>query len=235
MNKIGIIGAMELEVELLINAMNVDEVINKATLSFHTGTIGGTPIVVVQSGIGKVNAALCTQILVDLFEVTHVINTGVAGSLNNALDIGDIVISKDAIHHDLDVTVFGYALGQVPSFNFVEFTADSELINLANASCGKHITDCNVMLGRIISGDQFITTSKHKKSLIKNFQATCTEMEGASIAHVCHVNDIPFVIIRSISDKADNSAHIDYPEFEAFAAKRSSALVIQMVTDFPTE
>ena len=114
MSKIGIIGAMELEVEELKSAMTVSRIVKKAKMEFYEGTLNGASVVVVRSGIGKVNAALCTQILVDLFDVTHIINTGVAGSLNASLDIGDILISRDALHHDVDVTIFGYKPGEVP-------------------------------------------------------------------------------------------------------------------------
>jgi len=229
MSKIGIIGAMELEVEQLKVEMTVDKVVTKAGMNFHEGTLNGASVVVVRCGIGKVNAALCVQILADVFEVSHVINTGVAGSLNADLDIGDILISKDALHHDMDVTIFGYRLGEVPQMGFREFTADERLVTLAKTACEKVNPDIHVRVGRVVSGDQFISDHEVKARLIAEFQGDCTEMEGASIAHGAFLNQIPFVIIRAISDKADDSAEMDYPTFETAAARHSAALVMEMV------
>lgn len=229
MSKIGIIGAMELEVEELKAAMTVSEIVKKAGMDFYEGTLSGVSAVVVRSGIGKVNAALCTQILVDLFHVTHIINTGVAGSLNPKLDIGDILISRDALHHDMDVTIFGYKPGEVPQLGLREFPADEELAKLAKEACEKVNPDIHAILGRVVSGDQFISGSEIKERLIREYQGDCAEMEGASIAHGAYLNGIPFVIIRAISDKADNSAQMDYPVFEKAAAKHSAALVKELV------
>lgn len=229
MIKTGIIGAMEPEVEELKKEMAVTAVIRKAGMDFHEGSLNGTPVVIVRCGIGKVNAALCVQILIDEFKVSHVINTGVAGSLNAGLDIGDILISRDAIHHDMDVRVFGYQLGEVPQIGFREFQADEHLVALAIGACKKVNPDIHVMSGRVVSGDQFISNKEVKERLISQFQGDCAEMEGASVAHGAYLNSIPFVIIRAISDKADDSAEMDYPTFEAAAAKHSAALVKEMV------
>lgn len=229
MNKIGIIGAMDLEVDQLKAEMSVSKVMKKAGMDFYEGTLNGASVVIVRCGIGKVNAALCVQILADVFEVTHVINTGVAGSLNAKLDIGDILVSRDALHHDMDVTIFGYQPGEVPQMGFREFPADGRLASLAMDACRSVNPDIHVMLGRVVSGDQFISSKDVKERLISDFQGDCAEMEGASIAQVAYLNSIPFVIIRAISDKADDSAEMDYPAFEAAAAKHSAALVKEMV------
>lgn len=229
MTKIGIIGAMELEVEQLKREMTVTSVIKKARMDFFEGTLNGADVVVVRCGIGKVNAALCVQILADVFQVSHVINTGVAGSLNAKLDIGDILISKDALHHDMEVGIFGYQPGEVPQMGFREFVADERMMALAKEACEKVNPDIHVMYGRVVSGDQFISSKEVKERLIAQFQGDCAEMEGASIAHGAYLNSIPFVIIRAISDKADDSAEMDYPTFEAAAAKHSAALVKEMV------
>lgn len=229
MNKIGIIGAMELEVKALQEEMTTASIREKAGMKFYEGTLNGADVVVVQSGIGKVNAALCTQILVDLFGVTHLINTGVAGSLNAGLDIGDILISRDALHHDTDVTIFGYRLGEVPGLGRREFPADERMMELAKEACEKVNPDVHAIFGRVVSGDQFISGNDVKERLIREYQGDCAEMEGASIAHGAYLNGIPFVIIRAISDKADNSAEMDYPTFEAAAAKHSAALVKELV------
>lgn len=229
MSKIGIIGAMELEVEELKSKLTDTQIVTKVGMDFYEGTLNGAAVVIVQCGIGKVNAALCVQALVDTFAVTHIINTGVAGSLNAKLDIGDILISKDALHHDMDVTIFGYPLGEVPQIGVREFPADERLIRLAIESCEKVNPDIHALAGRVVSGDQFISSKEVKNRLIENFQGDCAEMEGASIAHGAYLNQVPFVIIRAISDKADDSAEMDYPSFEKAAALHSARLVEDMV------
>lgn len=229
MKKIGIIGAMELEVEELKSKMEITRREENASMEFLEGMLNGTDVVIVRSGIGKVNAALCTQILCDVFEVTHIINTGVAGSLKNEINIGDIVVSTDALHHDVDVRVFGYPLGEVPQMGCLAFEADEKLSALAVECCKEVNTDISVYSGRIVSGDQFISDKQVKEHIITNFGGFCVEMEGASIAHAAYLNHVPFVIIRAISDKADDSAEMDYPTFEKAAAAHSAALVEHML------
>lgn len=230
MKRIGIIGAMDLEVEHLKGEMQISRIVDKAGMEFYTGTLKGVDVIIVRSGIGKVNAGLCAQILADVFQVTHIINTGVAGSLNAKLDIGDILISKDALYHDMDVRIFGYQLGEVPQMGCREFKADKAMIEAAVSSCKEVNPDIHVEVGRILSGDQFISDKAKKETLIADFQGDCTEMEGAAIAHSAYLNKIPFVIIRAISDKADDSAEMDYPTFEREAAKHSAKLVEHMIT-----
>lgn len=230
MKRIGIIGAMDLEVEHLKSEMQISRIVDKAGMEFYTGTLKGVDVVIVRSGIGKVNAGLCAQILADVFQVTHIINTGVAGSLNAKLDIGDILISKDTLYHDMDVRIFGYQLGEVPQMGCREFKADKAMIEAAVSSCKEVNPDIHVEVGRILSGDQFISDKAKKETLIADFQGDCTEMEGAAIAHSAYLNKIPFVIIRAISDKADDSAEMDYPTFEREAAKHSAKLVEHMIT-----
>lgn len=230
MKRIGIIGAMDLEVEHLKGEMQISRIVDKAGMEFYTGTLKGVDVVIVRSGIGKVNAGLCAQILADVFQVTHIINTGVAGSLNAKLDIGDILISRDSLYHDVDVRIFGYQLGEVPQMGCREFKADKAMIEAAVSSCKEVNPDIHVEVGRILSGDQFISDKAKKETLIADFQGDCTEMEGAAIAHSAYLNKIPFVIIRAISDKADDSAEMDYPTFEREAAKHSAKLVEHMIT-----
>jgi len=229
MKKIGIIGAMELEVEALKAKMDIRRTEEKASMEFLEGTLNKTEVVIVRSGIGKVNAALCTQILCDLFQVSHIINTGVAGSLKNEIDIGDIVVSTDALHHDVDVRIFGYPLGEVPQVGCLAFPADEHLSQLAETCCKEVNSDISVYQGRIVSGDQFVSDRKVKDDIVDNFHGYCVEMEGASIAHAAYLNHVPFVIIRAISDKADDSAELDYPTFEKAAAAHSAALVEHML------
>ena len=230
MKKIGIIGAMDLEVETLQSNMQVTRNIKKAGMFFKEGTLNGADVVVVKCGIGKVNAGICVQILADVFQVTHIINTGVAGSLKAEINIGDIVISKDALYHDMDVRVFGYQLGEVPQIGRLSFEADEHMQSLAKEICEKVNPEIQVFSGRVVSGDQFISSKEIKDKLIENFGGFCTEMEGAAIAHSSYLNEIPFVIIRAISDKADDSAEEDYPTFEKKAAEHCAKLVQELVS-----
>lgn len=229
MNKTGIIGAMELEVETLKAKLKDSRITEKAGMAFYEGTLNGASVVIVRCGVGKVNAALCVQLLVDLFQINAIINTGVAGSLNSQLDIGDILISKDALYHDVDATIFGYAPGEVPQLGVREFPADEHLASLAKSACEAVNPDIHAIIGRVVSGDQFISCRDIKAKLITQFQGDCAEMEGAAIAHGAYLNQVPFVIIRAISDKADDSAEVDYPVFEHAAAIHSAHLVEEMV------
>lgn len=231
MNKIGIIGAMELEVAALKDKMEIRNVSSKASMEFLEGTLNGTEVIITRSGVGKTNAALCAQILADLYNVTHIINTGVAGSLNASLNIGDILVSSKALYHDVDATIFGYQLGEVPQLGIREFPANEDLQNLAIKVCREVNPDIHVQTGRVVSGDQFISNKEIKHRLIAEFQGDCTEMEGAAIAHAAYLNHIPFVIIRAISDKADDSATMDYPTFEREAARHSALLVEHMLSE----
>ena len=210
MRCIGIIGAMADEVAGLKELMQDIEITRKASMEFYAGTLEGKKVVVVQSGIGKVNAAVCTQILADDFQAEVVINTGIAGSLNNDINIGDIVVSTDLVHHDMDAVAFGYKKGQVPQMEQFSFQSDEALRRLAVEACREVNPDIQVFEGRIASGDQF--------------GAYAVEMEGAAIAQAAVLNHIPFLVIRAISDKADGSAHVDYPAFEKLAIQHSVKL-----------
>lgn len=225
MSKIGIIGAMEVEVGSLKEAMEVKRVVKKACMEFQEGILDGQEVVVVRSGIGKVNAAVCTQILADDFQVTAVINTGIAGSLKAEINIGDIVVSTDVLHHDMDASGFGYPLGQVPQMEVFSFEADAGMRTLAKQVCEEVNPDIRVFEGRIVSGDQFISDKAVKENISARFAGFCTEMEGAAIAHAAYLNEIPFIIVRAISDKADDSANMDYETFEKQAVEHSIRLV----------
>lgn len=225
--KLGIIGAMAVEIATLKENMVDMQQSERTGMVFYEGKLQGMDAVVVQSGIGKVNAAVCTQILCDCFGVTHVVNTGIAGSLLAELDIGDLVISSDAIHHDFDLRFWGRPVGQVPGFDVTAFPADEKMVQLAFAAA-EEVNPGHTRIGRVASGDQFICSKEQKEKIIADTQGICAEMEGASIAHTAYRNGIPFVIIRAISDKADDSAEMDYPTFEAIAARRC-AQVTQML------
>lgn len=222
MIKLGIIGAMEQEVETLLELLTDKKTEKRAGSTFHAGVLEGLPVVVVQCGIGKVNAALCVQMLCDCYGVTHVVNTGIAGSLCRELDIGDLVISRDAMYHDVDCHAFDYPMGKVPGMP-VTYPADEKLTELAFAAA-ETVNPGHTRMGRIASGDQFVCEKTLKDHIIEVTQAQCTEMEGAAIAHASYRNEIPFVIIRAISDKADDSADMDYPTFERIAAHRCAAV-----------
>ena len=198
-------------------------------MTFYEGTLCGKNVVVVECGIGKVNAALCVQILCDCFEITHVVNTGVAGSLCAELDISDFVISTDAVYHDFDCSAINpnYIVGQIPGFPVRKFTADEQLVNTA-FTAAQTVHNGHVRKGTVASGDQFVGDKVKKAQIVEATGALCTEMEGAAIAHAAWRNNIPFVVIRAISDKADDSAEMDYPTFEAIAAKRCASVTLLM-------
>ena len=229
MKCVGIIGAMEQEVARLKEVMENVSITTRAGMDFYEGVLEGKKVVVVQSGIGKVNAGMCTQILADLFQVEAVINTGIAGSLNNDINIRDIVLSTDVLHHDMDATGFGYEPGQIPRVETLAFKADEGLIHLAEECCSKVNPDIHTFVGRVVTGDQFISDKGKKKWLTDIFGGYCTEMEGAAIAQACYLNSIPFLIVRAISDKADDSATVDYPAFEAKAIIHSVNLLTEIV------
>lgn len=227
MIKLGIIGAMAVEVETLKANMENLETAPKAGMTFYQGTLETLPVVVVVCGVGKVNAALFVQVLCDCFGVTHIVNTGVAGSLCAELDIGDFVISEDAMYHDFDSTALNYPIGQVPGLPVHRFPADAMLTELAYAAA-EQIYQGHARTGTVASGDQFVSDKAKKEAIIENTGGLCTEMEGAAIAHAAWKNSVPFVVIRAISDKADDSAEMDYPTFETIAAKRCAAVTRQM-------
>lgn len=225
MKKLGIIGAMSVEVDALKAEMTEVTVVERAGMVFYEGRLEGQSVVIVVCGVGKVNAAICVQILCDLFAVTHIVNTGVAGSLCNELDIGDFVIGKQAVYHDFDCHDINsaYIVGQVPGLSVREFPADSWLVKTAFAAA-QEVYPGHSRIGTVASGDQFVSQKEMKQRIIENTGALCTEMEGAAVAHAAWRNGVPFVVIRAISDKADDSAQMDYPTFEAAAAKRSAAV-----------
>ena len=226
---LGIIGAMDEEVARIKEQLTEVQVETRAAMDFYRGKLGGKETVVVRSGIGKVNAAICTQILADVYQVSGVVNTGIAGSLKAEIDIGDIVLSSDALQHDMDATGFGYAPGQVPRVDTLSFSADKGLIQLAEACCREVNPDIHTFVGRVVSGDQFISDKEKKEWLVKTFSGYCTEMEGAAIAQACYLNGIPFLIVRAISDKADDSASVDYSVFEAKAIEHSVNLLTELI------
>ena len=229
--KLGIIGAMTVEVATLKENMENKHISTHAGMEFCEGILEGITAVVVQSGVGKVNAAMCAQILCSCYGVTHLINTGIAGSLCAELDIGDLVISEDVMHHDFDCTGFGYPMGQVPGMDVLSYPADKALVDKA-FSAAQAVNPGHGKIGRIASGDQFVCDKTLKSHIVDVTDALCTEMEGAAIAQTAYRNNVPFVIVRAISDKADDSAEMDYPTFEAIAAARCAQVTALLAKSF---
>ena len=229
MKTIGIIGAMEVEVAILKEKMEDVRIIKKASMDFYEGILAGKKVVVVRSGIGKVNAGICAQILADVFSVDAIINTGIAGSLNKNINIGDIVLSTDVVQHDMDATGFGYRKGQIPQMPVFFFNADDNLRRLAAEVCKEVNPDIQVFEGRIASGDQFVCDQDVKNRIVSEFSAYATEMEGAANGQAAYLNKNPFLVVRAISDKADGSAQMDYSEFEKAAVDHSVRLTLNML------
>lgn len=225
---LGIIAAMSEELEILLKDMQLDSSTTKAGMTFNKGKLWSNEVIAVVCGIGKVNAAVCTQILVSEFNVDKVINVGVAGGIGKDIYPGDVVIATNLVEHDMDTTAFGDPHGQVPRMDIFDFKCDSSLIESANSAC-KKVGGFNTFTGRIVSGDVFVADVEKIKWLEKEFNALSCEMEGASIAHVCYLNNIPVVVIRSISDNANNGAHMDFEKFTPIAVKNSTSILKEML------
>ena len=227
--RIGIIGAMASEIASIEESADIIEVREIASMKFALATLFGREVVIVQSGMGKVNAGICAQTLINEFRCTSLINTGVAGSLDNKMDIGDFVISIDAVQHDFDVSPIGFQKGEIPYTGLYAFKADESLVEQAKTAVKEIAPSSKIFLGRICSGDQFIITHEAKQRIVDQFGGLCCEMEGAAIAHVCHLNHVPFVIIRCISDKPDGSVIMEFEKFSYQAALQCSGVVKTMV------
>lgn len=225
---IGIIAAMAEELEILLKDLTLEEKREKANMIFHKGSLYGKDVVAVVCGIGKVNSAICTQILASEYSVDKVINVGVAGGIGKDIYPGDIVVAENLVQHDMDTTAFGDKVGQIPRLDTFDFKCDEEMVALAKKAC-EEISEINSFTGRIASGDQFVANIEKIQWLDNEFGAISCEMEGASIAQVCYLNSIPFVVIRSISDNANNGAHMDYQKFIPVAVKNSTRILKQML------
>lgn len=230
---IGIIGAMEIEVKNLVSTMENPNKTETANLVFYTGKLSGKDVTVVQSGVGKINAALCAQILCREFKCDCVVNTGIAGAMAEGLGIFDFVVSTAAVHHDVDVKIFGYEFGHVPGLPVRDFPADEKLIAAVERAFAASETckDHKLVKGLVASGDQFISSGEKKNFIKSNFNAACCEMEGASIAHACYLNKTPFVIVRCMSDMADDAATSTYTFNEETAAGESTELMMNLIKE----
>lgn len=227
--KIGIIGAMAQEIEILRNLMVEPKVTEIAGCKIFEGKINHTRVALLQSGIGKVAAAIGTTLLLQLTKPDLVINTGSAGGLDPSLNVGDILISTEVRHHDVDVTAFGYERGQLPA-NPAAFLPNTELVEFAKKEAQR--AGFNVVSGLICSGDAFINGAEKVEEIRQHFpNVVAVEMEAAAIAQVCHGFNVPFVVVRAVSDVADKESHLSFEEFLPLAAEKSSAIVIAMLTD----
>ncbi len=222
--KIGIIGAMDEEVDMLKNSLTDMKVTTVAGMDFCEGKLDGTDSVVVKCNMGKVNAGVCAQLLISRFEVGCVINTGVAGSLDAKIDIGDIVVSTEAVQHDYDLVPIGGKPGELLDYGIVAFKADDDMRRYAVEAVRETAPEVKAFEGRICSGDQFIASKEQKARIVDTFGGLCCEMEGAAIAQVCYMNSTPFVIIRAISDKADNSEEMSFEVFKKDTAERCAGI-----------
>lgn len=228
---IGIIGAMEEEITNVLEDMNVVATKNALGLDFYLGTLNNSNnnIVLVRSGIGKVNAALCAQVLIDLFAVDAIINVGVAGAIDKNIKIGDIVISTDAVQHDFDTSALGDEPGVISRMDTSMFHADPMLIEAAKKAVEG--IGFPVYEGRIASGDQFVSEPALKEKIAKLFNPICCEMEGAAIAHACYLNRVPFVIIRAISDNAEEGCDVNYERFFRESAVTAGRIIKNMIAE----
>ena len=228
---VGIIGAMDEEIAKLIAQAGITATETAADMVFHSGNISGTDVIIVKCGMGKVNAAICAQLLISRYNATHIINTGFSGSLSSDLSIGDIIVSSEAVQHDFDVSPIGFKKGEIPFTGLVAFPADKELVSSACKVISDTLPDVRVLSGRICSGDQFISDKAAKDRICADFGGLCCEMEGAAVAQVCCLNHISFLVIRAISDSADDSAgeEFNFSVFQSSVAEEFAAAIIKLI------
>ncbi|NOH96798.1 5'-methylthioadenosine/S-adenosylhomocysteine nucleosidase [Vibrio sp. 99-70-13A1] len=231
--KIGIIGAMEQEVAILKAAITDMNEVNKGGCTFFSGQLNGVDVVLLQSGIGKVAAAVGTSILLSEYQPDVVINSGSAGGFDSSLNLGDVVISTEVRHHDADVTAFGYEIGQMAG-QPAAFKADEKLMAVAEKALTQislsEGNNVHAVRGLICTGDAFVCTPERQDFIRKHFPSViAVEMEASAIAQVCHQFQVPFVVVRAISDVADKESPMSFEEFLPLAAQSSSDMVLKMV------
>lgn len=225
---VGIIGAMAVEVENLIEVMSDEQVETISGISYHIGKISGKNCVVAQCGVGKVAAAVCAQTMILKYQPDAMVNVGVAGGIGEHIHIGDIVISRGLVQHDMDTTSLGDKKGLISGLNLVTIPADEKLVNqVADTAAG--IYGDGVHAGIIATGDQFICDAAKLKELAEEFGASACEMEGGSIAQVCWINKVDFVVIRAISDNADEDANVDFAAFAVTSAHKITELIVKLL------
>ena len=225
---IGIIGAMDIEVQALKNLMSGAEVKKISGIDFYKGNINGTDAVVAVAGVGKVNAAVCAQTMILTYSPDMLINVGVAGGLHKEFKIGDIAVADAVVEHDMDTSPIGDPKGLISGINMVEMKCDGKISDTL-ASVSASLDGISVKRGIIASGDQFISSDEQRMRIISDFGAIAAEMEGASIGHVCVMNDVPFGVLRAISDGANDDSVIDYPTFAKMAAENSIKIILEFI------
>lgn len=228
---IGIIGAMDIEVEALKQLMDSTKVSKISSIEFFYGKISGIETVVAVAGVGKVNAAVCAQTMILKYSPDYIINIGVAGGLAPELGIGDIAVAKDVVEHDMDTSPLGDEIGYITGINTVYMPCDKKLAKMIYTAA-KDITGINVVMGTIASGDQFIASDNQRKPIIDKFSAVAAEMEGAAIGHVCVMNNVKFGVLRAISDGANSDSTMDFPTFAKMAADNSIQIIKKLLNDF---
>ena len=230
--KIGIIGAMDEEVNTLKDSLKDVKTNKIAGMEFYEGKLGDADVVIVKCGMGKVNAGMCANTLINDYGCVGIINTGVAGSLDEKLNVGDIVVSTDAVQHDFNVEPIGFAKGEIPYTGLYAFPADESVRKLAVEAAKKTVPNVNVYEGRVCSGDQFISTNEQKEKIRNDFGGMCCEMEGAAIAQACYLNNTPYVVIRAISDKSDSSQAVEFESFKKEAAQNCIKIIRYMAENY---
>lgn len=228
--EIGIIGAMEPEVNALIGELTDRASETVSGITFHTGRLHGKSVAIAKCGIGKVFAALCTEIMILKYAPELVINTGVGGAIGGGLKCGDVVIADRLCQHDMDTSAIGDPVGLVSGINLIYFDADKRAREILLASAG--MFNISVKSGTIATGDKFIASKEDKERIASTFSASVCEMEGCAIAQVCYVNKTPFTVVRAISDSADGEATMDYQTFLPLAAENSMNLTLTLVKEY---
>lgn len=228
---VGIIGAMDIEVKDLLVHMESRKEEEISGIKYYTGKINGVECTAAQCGIGKVAAAMCAQTMILRYQTKAVVNVGVAGGIGKDIHIGDIVVSDCAVQHDMDTSAIGDPVGMISGINVIKIPASKRLIELAAEKAKKIYTPQKVHIGTIATGDQFISSAEKLKNLASCFGARACEMEGGSIAQVCYINKTDFVILRAISDNADEKANTDYNSFAEKSAKETARLIMDMLPE----
>ncbi|UOQ45971.1 5'-methylthioadenosine/adenosylhomocysteine nucleosidase [Halobacillus salinarum] len=225
---IGILGALEQEISYFLARMDIWRKQEIAKHNFYYGELENERIVLCQTGVGKVNAASISQILIDLYKVKAIIFTGTAGALDPDLNIGDIIVSTDVIQFDVDFSPIGFPLGMIPYLKRSAYVANPHLVKLALNTATK-FPEQKVVKGRILTGDQFVTTNRVAEEIRKTFKGVSVEAEGAAVGQVCYLNNIPFVIIRAISDRANMKAPSDFTTIAEEVAKPAQMVVVSII------
>lgn len=230
---IGIICALNIEVEGLKKLMENKKESTIAKMTYTQGKINNVNVVAVECGIGKVNAAMCAQIMIDRYNPDVVINSGIAGALSDEIGIGDIVIARDVVQHDMDGTALGDPPGEIWFNNEkrIDIPADAKIVAQLEEACS-HLNNTRVVVGRIATGDVFVSAKERRLGINGMFSAMACEMEGGSIGQVCYRNEVPFGILRCISDSIHEHEFVDYVKFREVAAEKSIDVITQFLHNF---